>query len=1259
MEIFSIILGHLFGIGLSIGSNLATDGLKAFYQNYPQRFPLLDRFYKAFLDSFILYKEKVEGTQRSSAKIPRKYIGYSDQILEAIKYFISSANQGILVAQFKETPEDNLEDFLRKIKSNEGGIRETTAEHLIKKFNLLSTGIPKEDIIKVLSGILSCYYDSFLSQMTVQEGLQQIITTIFSNRELLSKIQIEVQEVRNLIQEENKIQNQQDSGFYILDARFWEQTKQNAKTHMFPDYYLKIDSKPRLLMEVIACDYHVPNIILRQEFKRVLSEVIESQNTYSLIKILSKAGEGKSTFLLDIAKIHERYHNIIYFDGLQNDQIENIRNAVSRVSNHFDEKVPILVLLDNPESIHNLLSLQRSLFKVLYGFRIVFIIAERQFRYDKMEDKDLFENGFHLQKTLKYSSISITKYVGNKLLEHVKSLPTKGGNLDVPKFIKQFTIDDRDSISDRIYYSIVYLIKQGGIRYTFDWDDWRNFVTRKTKHSRWEHLYTFIAIFYQFGHRPTRAFCAQFLEIDDFDLMAELNNDHNLPIYTAGAYLLLRHENMAKWYFEYNNLIGKSNHKQMGRYLLGQFLGNIKTPFAKDLFIWFSKSPELKESFLFEGIKSRVPQEFRKLDKDKILNKLKIILLSKYLKIDENDIKSHTELGKAYLREASYNKAEEVLLKVIALDMNAIHARTELGKVYQEMQELRKAKDVLLEAIELDKSNRYTLHSRTELGKVYQGMKDLRNAEKILLEALSIKKDHIQSRTELGKVYQELKEWGEAEKVLLEIIGIESKNIHARTELGKVYQKLKRWRAAEKVLKEILLINQKHIQSRTELGKVYQELKELEKAKEILLEAIELDKSNRYTVHTRTELGKVYQELKELEKAKEILLEAIELDKSNRYTVHTRTELGKVYQEMKELGKAKEVLLKAIELDKHNRYTVHTRTELGKVYQKLKEWEKAKEILLEAIELDKHNRYTVHTRTELGKVYQKLKEWEKAKEILLEAIELDKSNRYTIHARTELGKVYQKLEQWNEAERILLKVIELDTNNIQARTVLAMLYSRLNEDRDCERVLDKVIEIEPNNVHALYLLAQLYTKQRKYREKEKKLFEIYHLNPDNVYALLGLFEIFRRFRKYHIARDLLNRARELEPKNLCIVKDLLYLNRTFRDYETIDKLLKKGEGILKSNPYAKCLKNYKNFSFEKSAIQLIERRLKGKYVNGQIESESGEKIRLVDNVIMNNRLRNNDKVWYSTFGDMSKGGLIFANFIEPYYDNLDDLENLK
>jgi len=139
------------------------------------------------------------------------------------------------------------------------------------------------------------------------------------------------------IEEHNDAADQAD--YRIINGTFWSRVQQNTHQESLNYYYTRTDSSPARLREVVANDYDVRNDRLEKQFDQVLRQAIAQKS--AIIKILSRGGEGKSTFLCRIAKKLCSQHTVIWLDTL--DCLTDIKQKIKRL----DMEGALILLLDN------------------------------------------------------------------------------------------------------------------------------------------------------------------------------------------------------------------------------------------------------------------------------------------------------------------------------------------------------------------------------------------------------------------------------------------------------------------------------------------------------------------------------------------------------------------------------------------------------------------------------------------------------------------------------------------------------------------------------------------------------------------------------------------------------------------------------------------------------------------------------------------------------------------------------------------------
>ena len=671
------------------------------------------------------------------------------------------------------------------------------------------------------------------------------------------------------------------SDFYFFSSSFLDFEKKRTDPSRLPDFYTHTNSNIIRLLQVAVNDFYIPTV---GEFPVVndkngtgdlltIDALIDrlSKNAPALLKILSSPGQGKSTFLLHIARtLFHRYH--IFYLARIND---GVLDKLVEVMKKLNPGLPLILVLDNTEAHEDELAEHITKWvRCFYQNRLVFITAERNFRYRHMERAKDIESPFEERYTLEFTPPAADKEKIFTTFIQYLDREKKLGAVEIEECRRRY-LDAKLSTADSAFQAICYLKKSRRLEnYKFDWEDWEHFVSTHKLYESLDNLFLRVATFYQFGIPITDIFYAG----GNIDLQRKVNQalgpDVQLPISKKENAMYLRHESIAGWYFHEEGHESEKR-RQDARVFFMEFLKGLENEESKTFFIKVYRKREFRDSFLGDLIDDKKAEK----------------LLVQYLSIHPEEIKGRTELGKVYQKLGKWEDAERVLKESIKIDNNHIHARTELGKVYQKMEKWGEAERVLKESIDLDNHN---IHARTELGKVYQKLEKWEEAERVLKESIDIDNNDIHARTELGKVYQKMEKWEEAERILKEAIEIDNNAIHARTELGKVYQKMEKWGEAERVLKESIDIDNNDIHARTELGKVYQKMEKWSEAERVLKEIIDLDNHN---IHSRTELGKVYQNLHRWEEAEKVLKEAITIAPQN---IPTRVVLGRLYYRLKE-----------------------------------------------------------------------------------------------------------------------------------------------------------------------------------------------------------------------------------------------------------------------------------------------------------------------------------------------------------------------
>lgn len=215
-------------------------------------------------------------------------------------------------------------------------------------------------------------------------------------------------------------------------------------------------------------------------------------------------------------------------------------------------------------------------------------------------------------------------------------------------------------------------------------------------------------------------------------------------------------------------------------------------------------APEVNKELVFKKLYTEWGIFLREQEKYQLAEEK----LREVMDIDEEDVKSRTELGKLLSRHGGSKRkeeAEKLFRQVIDdLDKENVPARTELGMLLAGKREWAadiEAEELFKNAIEIDP---YNLPPHTELGRLLERKERYAEAEYYLREAMDIDPNHVQSRTVLGRILGKEERLDEAEKVLREAIkkSESSRDCRPKLELGIVLTKKP---GSEKEAKELLM----------------------------------------------------------------------------------------------------------------------------------------------------------------------------------------------------------------------------------------------------------------------------------------------------------------------------------------------------------------------------------------------------------------------------------------------------------------------
>ena len=163
-----------------------------------------------------------------------------------------------------------------------------------------------------------------------------------------------------------------------------------------------------------------------------------------------------------------------------------------------------------------------------------------------------------------------------------------------------------------------------------------------------------------------------------------------------------------------------------------------------------------------------------------------------------------------------------------------------------------------------------------------------------------------------------------------------------------------------------------------------------------------------------------------------------------------------------------------------------------------------------------------------------------------------------------------------------------------------------------------------------------------------------------MYNIVELSKVFIRFKKYKISIKLLELSLSIKKNDLFSVIKIIEIYKKFNDKVNIDKYYKIGKNIIYRDKYCKYKNYFENIDSDiNNDIKLINIDNIGIFMNNgtdnYIQSDKN-KYKIYKDAEVNKKLKAGDKVYFATY---LIDGKYITNFIEPHFDNIDDLKSLK
>lgn len=498
--------------------------------------------------------------------------------------------------------------------------------------------------------------------------------------------------------------------FDFIDQDFWDKLRNKTRNELV-DYYLKADTErlfPSVLMFGDGSDrqlYTVPDTVF--EIKDCTNDVLmqlpidailhKSNGKKNLLKILGDGGEGKSSFLLYIAKSFYSEYNILKLNVSRG--VENIMNYLP----DFRDYRPVIILIDNAASYKHFLERFRNAFEVKYGSIGFTLIITNRLNSFEPNDFDYFERGFDNVYSLNYK---ISKTKQNLLFDDLREILELRNTGNDFELIKEEIIDSDQPLRSKVKQ----LLNTHGIITRFncreDWRDWDSF-TENSKYHAFQRLYTVVALFGKFGLSvPLRFKMLTYPPVDSASILKVLTKTMASPFLVdqveSEYFLRLRNDTAADDFF-----LHEPNRIQ-AIVILQEFLTNLPDQYSASLFRNIHDHPEFKDNILFSGL----------------LNEEKRIQLFKnyYNQTDESNEKGKTaiQLSKIFIKLEKFNDAIDLLIEFLK-NRESVYGKTLLASIYlrKEFYKTEEAERLLLEVLCIEKTNIFAIDKLMQLYSQY------------------------------------------------------------------------------------------------------------------------------------------------------------------------------------------------------------------------------------------------------------------------------------------------------------------------------------------------------------------------------------------------------------------------------------------------------------------------------------------------------------------------------------------------------------
>jgi hypothetical protein len=199
---------------------------------------------------------------------------------------------------------------------------------------------------------------------------------------------------------------------------------------------------------------------------------------------------------------------------------------------------------------------------------------------------------------------------------------------------------------------------------------------------------------------------------------------------------------------------------------------------------------------------------------------------------------------------------------------------------------------------------------------------------------------------------------------------------------------------------------------------------------------------------------------------------------------------------------------------------------------------------------------------------------------------------------------------------------------IKNRDFRKSYLARLVDDSKRMLILESFIEQHPAELKCRTELSKIYQRQKRWQEAENVLLESLKID-----------------------------AEQLHPRTELSITRVYEI---LRDRKQVEHYIARGEAILREDRYNKHEERFSRFnpwldeeislrSLNEIGIAILENERR------YVENQSGRYV-VHEQATVNNQIEPNAKVFFALY---ARGQEVYADFIEPYFENIDDLERLR